>query len=159
MREVFENEKAKLQGLFDWPNRDGSWLRVENPRGEPLRLGLVDSFSVTRIAPEISAAGEIRRVAFWLMWKSAGYDEGPQFVHTVKVLEWRQEDPNELDFRDDRGWWHHVEGLVPPHEPEYVADWRRWQRYKAENRERFELLDASLLEEHVRLAEEWGQGE
>lgn len=155
MTELFEKEKARLQGLFDWMNREGSRMTVANPGGEPLELGLVDSFLVTRIAPEVSAAGEIRHVPFWLFWKSVGYHQGNQFAHTLKVLEWRQGDPYELDLLDHRGWWHHVEGLVPPHEPVYLADWRRWQREKAANRELFAEIDAELIEKHVRIAEEW----
>ena len=36
-----------------------------------------------------------------------------------------------------------------------AADWNRWREYKAENRERFERIDAELLAEHIEIAENW----
>jgi len=45
--------------------------------------------------------------------------------------------------------------VFPDQEPDLAADWRRWRRYKSENRDRFERIDADLLAEHVRIAEEW----
>jgi hypothetical protein len=35
------------------------------------------------------------------------------------------------------------------------ADWKAWRKYKAENQERFETDDQSILEEHIKIAEEW----
>jgi hypothetical protein len=36
-----------------------------------------------------------------------------------------------------------------------VADWKRWRDYKAGNLDRFKRIDAELLTEHTRIAEEW----
>jgi len=36
-----------------------------------------------------------------------------------------------------------------------IEDWNTWQKYKAENKERFDEADQSILEEHFRIAEEW----
>jgi len=48
-----------------------------------------------------------------------------------------------------------VELVFPDQEPDLASDWRSWRRYKSENRDRFERIDADLLAEHVRIAEEW----
>jgi len=107
------------------------------------------------VAPHFDAGGEVKRVDFWLLFKAVGYDEGFQHAHTVKVVRWSQEDTYLIDLTDDRGRRFHVELLFPDQEPDLAADWRRWRRYKSENRDRFERIDADLLAEHVRIAEEW----
>ncbi len=155
MKESIETEKAKLQALFDGVHREGSYMRLEEKRYEPIDFGLINSYLVTRVAPVFSADGEIKKVDFWLFWKSAGYDLGFQYAHTIKVVSWIQEDSFQLDLVDDRGRRFHIEGLVPPEESIYVAEWARWKRYKHLNAEQFAEIDAALLETHLRIAEEW----
>jgi hypothetical protein len=142
MKEFIEKEKARLQALIE-------------PGREPVRLELIDSYTLTRVAPHFDAGGELKRVDFWLLFKAVGYDEGFQHAHTVKVVRWSQEDTYLIDLTDDRGWRFHVELVFPDQEPDLAADWRRWRWYKSENRDRFERIDADLLAEHVRIAEEW----
>ncbi len=36
-----------------------------------------------------------------------------------------------------------------------IQDWKDWQAYKRQNKDRFELIDADLLAEHIKIAEEW----
>lgn len=92
---------------------------------------------------------------FWLLFKVVGYDEDFQHAHTIKVIRWSQEDTYLIDLTDDRGRRFHVELVFPDQEPDLAADWKRWRRYKSENRDRFERVDVDLLAKHVRIAEEW----
>ena len=155
MKEFIGKERARLQALFEPFNEGGSWMALIEPGREPVRLGLIDGYMVTRVAPHFDAGGEVKRVDFWLLFKAVGYDEGFQHAHTVKVVRWSQEDTYLIDLTDDRGRRFHVELVFPDQEPDLAADWRRWRRYKSENRDRFERIDAALLAEHVRIAEEW----
>ncbi len=155
MKEFIDKEKARLQALFEPFNEGGSWMTLIESGREPARMGLVDSYKVTRVAPHFDARGELKRVDFWLLFKAVGYDEGFQHAHTVKVVRWSQEGTYLIDLTDDRGRRFHVELVFPDQEPDLAADWRRWRRYKSENRDRFERIDADLLAEHVRIAEEW----
>ena len=155
MQEFIAQEKARLQALFDEVNRDGSFIVMREGRGEPLPLGLVDSYTVTRVAPHFDAGGNVTKTDFWLMFKSVGYDCGYQYTHTIKVVDWSREDTYELDLVDDRGRRYHIELIMDATEHDYVVDWRKWQRHKAENRQEFEAIDAQLLAEHTRIAEEW----
>lgn len=155
MKEFIEKEKATLQALFEPFNEGGSWMTLLESGREPVRMGLVDGYTVTRVAPHFDARGELKRVDFWLLFKAVGYDEGFQHAHTVKVVRWSQEDTYLIDLTDDRGRRFHVELVFPDQEPDLASDWRSWRRYKSENRDRFERIDADLLAEHVRIAEEW----
>ena len=121
----------------------------------PVRVGLVDGFTVTRVAPHFDAVGEVTRVDFWLLLRMLGYDEGFQHIHTVKVVSWSQNDTYLLDLLDDRDRRFHIELIFPDQEPDQAADWKRWSGYKAGSRDRFERIDAELLTEHTRIAEEW----
>ncbi len=89
------------------------------------------------------------------MWKSVGYDNGYQYTHTIKVVEWSRKDTYEIDLTDDLGRRYHIELIMDATEHEYVLDWRKWQRYKMENAADFAIIDAQLLEEHTKIAEAW----
>jgi hypothetical protein len=97
-----------------------------------------------------------------------GYDEGFQHAHTVKVVDIRIEDTltAEHDGKEVEGWLiveltddlgriHHVEMIEPVSEPELAADWQRWIAYRQKSAERFHRIDAQLLAEHLRIAEDW----
>lgn len=155
MKDQVEQERSRLQAMLDRAHAEGSYLRLMAKGDDAVDFGLVDSYLVTRVAPVFSANGDTRKVDFWLFWKNAGYDLGFQYAHTIKVVAWKQDDPWEIDLVDDQGERFHVEGLVPPEEPVYVAEWARWQKYKAGDLERFAEIDAALLDEHLRIAEEW----
>jgi hypothetical protein len=129
---------------------------------------LVDSFTVTRIAPHFDTAGNHLHTDFWLLWKALGYDEGFQHAHTIKVVDVRVEDTlmAEHDGKEAEGWLiveltddlgriHHVEMIEPVSEPELAADWQRWIAYRQKSAERFRRIDAQLLAEHLRIAEDW----
>lgn len=155
MKEFIAQERAKLQALFDEFNRGGSFILLREGHGEPLPLGLVDSYTVSRVAPHFDAAGNVIKTDFWVMWKSVGYDNGYQYTHTIKVVEWSREDTYEIDLTDDLGRRYHIELIMDATEHDYVLDWRKWQRYKMENAAEFEIVDAQLLEEHTKIAESW----
>jgi hypothetical protein len=120
-----------------------------------VRLGIVDSYTIIRVAPHFDAEGEVKRVDFWLLFKTVGYDEGFQHAHTVKVVGWSQGDTYLLDLVDDRNRKYHIELIFPDQEPELASDWSSWRRYKMRNRDRFSLIDADLMTEHRQIAEEW----
>src|SRR5689334_2997422 len=136
MKEAIEAEKAKLQRMFDLVHEDGSYMRLVAKGDSAVDFGLIDSYLVTRVAPVFGTDGSLNKVDFWLFWKSAGYDEGFQYAHTIKVVDWEQEDSFLLDLVDDNGERFHVEGLVPPAEPRYVEQWARWREHKASDPER-----------------------
>jgi len=155
MRDFIANEKARLQRLFDEFNTKGSWMEMREGNDEPLGFGLIDSYMITRVAPHFDAVGSVTKTDLWLLFKSAGYNNGWQYAHTIKVVDWSQEDGYLIDLMDDRGRKFHVELLFPTQDVEMVADWEDWQLYKSENKAVFEQIDADLLEEHTRIAEEW----
>jgi len=155
MKEFIEQEKERLQALFAEFNRQGSWIEMRERGEEPIRLGMVDSYTVTRVAPHFNASGEMTHADFWLLFKMAGYDQGFQFSHTIKVCRWEQDDTYLIDLSDNRDRRFHVELIMDVAEAEMIKDWKAWQKYKAANRERFDLADRDILAEHIRIAEEW----
>ncbi len=155
MSELIDPERSRLQALFDPFNRDGSWMTLAEGRQEPIPLGVIDSYTVTRVAPHFDAKGDVTRVDYWLFFKALGYDEGFQHAHTIKVVHWSQADTYLLDLVDNRDRRFHLELIFPEQEPDLAADWNRWQEYKTENRERFERIDAELIAEHIEIAEGW----
>jgi len=155
MREFIEAEMDKIRGVFEPFNTRGSWMKFRDQGEDWIRLGLVDGFTVTRVAPHFDASGEVKKVDFWLLFKMAGYDEGFQHAHTVKVVEWSQQDTYLIDMTDDRGREYHVELIFPDLEPDLAADWRGWQKYKTSIADRIARIDEELLAEHVQIAEDW----
>jgi hypothetical protein len=155
MKEFIASEKSRLQALFDEFNRDGSTMVMREGRDTPLTLGLVDSYTVTRVAPHFDAAGSVTKTDFWVMFKSVGYDNGYQYAHTIKVIGWGREDTYELDLTDDRERHYHIELILDVAEHDCVVDWRAWQSYKVANVAEFEIIDAQLLGEHTAIAEGW----
>ena len=155
MNELIDQEKNRLQALFEPFNERGSWMSLAEGRQAPIQLGVIDSYTVTRVGPHFDAKGDVTRVDFWLLFKALGYDEGFQHAHTIKVIRWSQEDTYLLDLVDDRARRFHIELIFPELEPDLAADWNQWQAYRAENQERFERIDAELLAEHTEFAEDW----
>ncbi len=155
MIQFITDEKAKLQALFDEFNRDGSLMILREGHDTPLPFGLIDSYTVTRVAPHFDAGGNVTKTDFWLMFKSVGYNNGFQFTHTIKVVDWSREDTYELDFTDDLDRRYHIELIMDATEHDYVVAWGKWQWYRAENKSEFDAIDAQLLEEHTKIAEAW----
>ena len=155
MNELIDQERSRLQTLCDPLNRDGSWMTLAEGCSEPIPLGVIDGYTVTRVAPHFDSKGDFTRVDFWLFFKALGYDEGFQRAHSIKVLRWSQEDFNFLDLLDDHVRRFHIELIFPDQEGDLAADWNRWRQYKAANRAPFEHIDAELLAEHIGIAENW----
>lgn len=155
MKEFIASEKARLQVLFDEFNHDGSIIVMREGHDAPLPLGLVDSYTVTRVAPHFDAQGNVTQTDFWVMFKSVGYSNGYQYTHTIKVVGWSSEDSYELDLTDDLGRRYHIELIMDMTEHDYVVDWRTWKNYKAVNAAEFEIIDAQILAEHTTIAEGW----
>ena len=128
-------------------------IRSNAPSG--IRLGLVDSFIVTRVAPKFDAAGNHTGTDFWLLWKAVGYDQGARHRHTVKVVRWWQDDVYMIDFVDTYDRHHHAEYPMEQTEPNEIRDLKIWHDYKKANAAHFAEIDAGVLEEHIRIAEEW----
>lgn len=158
MQEFIQQEKARLQEEFRLFNERGSYVTVYNEDDrQRLFRDIADSFLVTRVAPRFDAQGKVTHTDLWLLWKVIGYDQGFQHSHTIKVVRWWRDggDWAEMELVDDVGRRHHIELIEPICEEAYAADWNRWQAYRRENQERFEKMDAQILAEHVRIAEEW----
>jgi hypothetical protein len=154
MKEFIAQEKARLQEVFRIFNERGAWMVLVEEK-ENIRLGMVDSFTVTRVAPKFDAAGNHTGTEFWLLWKAIGYQESARASHTVKVVKWWQEDGYMIDFVDDLGRHHHAEYPMDCADPDCVREWRMWQRFRAANAELFARIDPLILDEHTRIAEEW----
>ena len=156
MKEFIQQERARLQEVFRELSERGAWMVLLDGAGKvDIRLGLVDSFIVTRVAPKFDAAGNHTGTDFWLLWKAVGYDEGARHSHTVKVVRWWQDDVYMIDFVDTYDRHHHAEFPLEQTEPNEVRDLKKWHDYKKANAARFAEIDAGVLEEHIRLAEEW----
>ena len=139
------NTKESLQALFDEFNKTGSTMTLAEDGYETIRMGLQDSYIVTRVQGS----------DFWLFFKEGGYNNGFQYSHTIRVVSWSQEDTYLLDLVDDQDRRFHIELIFPELEPDLGEAWQHWQAYKAANRERFQRIDAQLLEEHLWIAETW----
>lgn len=160
MKEFIAREKERLQGLLRLFNERGSRMEVYGEDGKRILADLVDSFTVTRLAPHFDAQGKHTGSDFWLLWKSVGYDNGWQYAHTVKIVKVQVRDTLEdcwliVDLTDDMGRRFHIELIDPVIEKDYAADWKQWQAYKTENATMFARIDVDLLREHLRIAEEW----
>jgi len=155
MKDFIASEKERLQALFDEFNKEGSLMVMREGHDTPLPFGLIDSYTVTRVAPHFNATGNVTKTDFWLMFKSVGYNNGYQYTHTIKVVSWSQDDTYLIDLTDDRDRRYHVELIMDATEHDYVVAWRKWQRYKSENAAEFEIIDAQLLDEHTKIAEAW----
>lgn len=155
MKDFIADEKARLQALFDGFNEKGSWMEMREAGCDPLEFGLIDSYTITRVAPHFDTTGNVTKTDFWLLFKSSGYNNGWQYAHTIKVIDWSQDDTYLLDLTDDRGRRYHIELLFPTQDIALIADWKYWQSYKAENKVMFEQINVQLLEEHLHIAETW----
>lgn len=155
MKDFIADEKARLQSLFDEFNGKGSWMEMREGKDEPLEFGLIDGYIVTRVAPHFDVSGNVTKTDFWLLFKSAGYNNGWQYAHTIKIIDWSQDDTYLLDLTDDLGRQYHIELLFPTLDIALCADWKYWQGYKLQNKAMFDTIDAQILDEHVRIAERW----
>lgn len=160
MKAFIEQEKQRLEGRLRLFNERGSRMVVFDEDGQRVLGELIDSFSITRLAPHFDAQGNHSGSDFWLLWKSVGYDHGWQYAHTVKVVKVRVREMLEdcwliVDLTDDQGRRFHVELIEPVVERDYAADWERWSEYKSENAEMFTRIDAEILQEHRQIAEDW----
>lgn len=156
MKEFIQKEKARIQEAFREFNERGAWMVLRDGAGKvDIRLGLVDSFIVTRVAPKFDASGNHTGTDFWLLWKAVGYDDAYQHSHTVKVVRWWQDDVYMIDFVDSFDRHHHAEFPLDITEPDVIRDMRIWHAYKEANAARFAKIDAGILEEHIRIAEGW----
>jgi len=163
-----EEEKGRLQGLLRLFNTRGSRMEAFGEDGKPIFTDLLDSYTVTRVAPHFDIRGKHIHSDFWLLWKSVGYNNGWQYAHTVKIVDTNvrdtlrhevdgtaQEDWLLVDLTDDRGRRYRIEMIEPVTEKDSAADWAAWQTYKAGNAELFRRIDAGLLAEHLEIAEAW----
>ncbi len=88
-------------------------MSLAEGREQPLRLGIMEGYLVTRVAPQFDTGGNITQVDFWLFHKALGYHEG--FQHAEPMLGWlpSQEDTYLLDLVDDRERRFHIELIFP----------------------------------------------
>jgi hypothetical protein len=135
-------EIAEAQRMFDPFNRAGAAVTLI-AGGDEILLGPGVEFRVLR-AVEDSAGG----VDFWLMWKALGYQEGPQFTHTVRIVS-AAAGNDQVRLTDSEG---QVLVLAPY---EDRAHWRDWQKYRRANESYFTHIDAGLLADAQRIADTW----
>jgi hypothetical protein len=140
-----EIEIAEAQRMFDPFNRAGAAVTLLAD-GEELDLGPGVEFRVLRAAAD-GAGG----IDFWLMWKALGYQDGPQFTHTVLIVSVAG-GRRHLRLEDSTG----QVLLLGPYEDR--ARWRAWQEYRRGNKTMFAETDAALLAEHQAAADNWPAG-
>ncbi len=151
-REIVNNERERLQGIFDPFNKKGSWKTVHSPASGPLVLGVYDSYIVTRVVPYMNRAGDVTKTVFWITMKSMGYHTGFQHVHTHKIVRIEQEDTFLLDLFGSAGDRYHIELIFPELQPEMWSQWERWKKYKENRAEYFKEVDRNVMEAHTRIA-------
>lgn len=149
IQDFIAQEKGKIQSRFEQFNKNGSTMTMQEEDYPGIDLGLIDSYIVTRVFPHFDAGGNVTKTDFWLLFKSAGYNNGWQYAHTIKVTGWSRTGTNSLNFTDDRGRKYHIEPVSDD------VSWEYWQKYKSENASMFQEIDAELLAEHVEIAEGW----
>ena len=64
MNELIHQEKTRLQALFDPFNERGSWMTLAEGSEEPIWLGIMEGFTVTRVAPQFDTGGNVTHVDF-----------------------------------------------------------------------------------------------
>lgn len=139
---------ADVQRLLDLFNVRGCWLGIYWPDGDYTQMGVQARVEIPRIATD----GHACWVTFW----SVGYQQGWQYVHTIKVVRWSSDDPSmELDLVDDRGRQFHLEAIEPYTEPDEAATWQQWLTYRESEADMVARTDAALRAEHEAFAENW----
>ena len=138
----------ELTHVFDHLNQTGCWLGIFWPDGDYTRIGVQARIENTRVADDGAAV--------WVTLWSVGYQEGWQYVHTVKVVRWSSDDaPLEIDLVDEMGRQLHIEAIEPYTEPNEAAVWQEWQVYYRREQTLFAQIDATLREEHRQIAATW----
>ena len=138
---------TQMQAIFDRFNTQGSWAALYWPDGDYTRLGVQAHWEIARVGED---------GACWITHRAVGYQQGWQFVHTLKIVRAASEDPPyELDLVDDRGRQLHVEAIEPHTEPDETALWQEWLAYREANAALFAQIDRQLRAEHRHIAETW----
>ncbi len=149
------SEKARIQSLFDPFNAKGSWITLHKPGYDPADLGLVDSYTVTRVLSQRGRRRNKNKTEFWLLFKSVGYQENFHFSHTIKVVDLQQDDGWNMDLTDDRQRVFHIDMIYPEFDVDEYEQWMRWKGYRKEREDFFELVDKDILTTHTLMARKW----
>lgn len=145
-----KNDQKKLLLM----NRNGSIMKCSDDDGE-LFTTIVDSMIITRKESD----------NLWLFWKAAGYDQGQQYAHTIKITNLTIDDSvNDKDsgkqwvsliFSDDKGRRYTLEMILPSLFPQEYKHWVKWTKYRNEHQKGFRATDERLLKEHQEIADTW----
>ena len=120
-----------------------------------MKMGLVDSFIVTRVNPDFDANGNMKEwTDFWVMLKLVGYDAEYRFTHTHKIVRLHWDEPYLLWLWDDIGRRLEIE-IVHSCEAENYPRWQKWLKYRERNAARLQRSAEGLLAEHTEIAEGW----
>ncbi len=168
MEKMILEEKARIQELFHWFNERGCRIQIRERGSENFIDTVAAELTVTRIAPHFDASGNITRTDFWLLWKELGYQEGFNYSHTIKVIQSSVDDMLTgqsggteinawliVELTDDLDRVYHLEMIEPVSEPSFAKEWEEWQVFRKDNRDLFMRIDAEILAEHIKIAEEW----
>lgn len=137
--------KDVVQALFAPFNENGSWMELRQENSEPIKFGLIDSWTVTRVDGN----------EFWLMFHEIGYQLEWQYTHTIKVVNWRQDDSYMLELIDDRERTFYTEMLVEGTKRDLHTAWAEWQHEKSQQPAVFANAHDSLLATHTEFAARW----
>jgi len=147
--------KQELRLRLRKMNRAGTIMTVYSDGGKTQR-SLPDSLIPLRVEGD----------HFWLLLKSVGYLDGIELSKTIKVIDYfvnaYLEDEKygqqwlTVTLQDDRSCLHLIEIIEPFCEPDAHQKWRKWQRYRKDNKEKFKKVDAEILKQHQLTAEMWG---
>lgn len=149
------SDKATMQNVFEPFNKNGSWMTIQFDNFNPIDLGIIDSYTVTRVKNYADRKGNITQTEFWLLIKCLGYQEGPQYSHTINVKDWNQEDGFNMDLLDDRRRKFRIEMIFPDQDTERFTDYMKWMDFKDKNKNLFPNTDKLILETHTLIARGW----
>lgn len=153
-----KEEKRELQALFE-PFEELAFMQVSNADESFLvEIPLLVAIQVQRIGIDFDAEGEEIGRCAWITFVDAAFEQGPQFTHTLKIIEWGYNGPDEyiILMRDFSGRHFRLEQIYPDLEPARARTVAAWVDYKVRGgQDLIARLDAAL-EAHRGIAEEWG---
>ena len=151
MKENESKEQVRLQKIFDQFTKAGSWLIWMNyDIAEPLDFGVIDGWVITRVK-EIT----LGKFYFWLHFRIPGFQEEGHYAHTLLILDMKQDNGYEMDLTDSEKRNYRIEYLAEGVEPERHNQWERWMDFVANNQGMIQEARASLLIEHLKIAQDW----
>lgn len=151
MKNIPTGALKDVEELFAIYNRDGA--RMEMTEGpNKLDFGVIDGIQIIRSKTSYDGKSKAVDLVFWVMFREIGYQNGFQYVHSFKVMEWVADGSGKIVLTDDTNRQFTIDLLRTRVEQ---MRWSQWKGYKAMNLDVFDYADEVSLEEHLGFAERW----